>query len=564
MIRARAARPAARADAAIPAQVASIDSSIAAQPAHAPSPAQARSIDAAPMRRDSDPDSLVSWLEDAARYPGGHSPEVCFPASEADVALLAAEGRPLLIVGAQSSLTGGATPRGETLVSTSRLAAMREWTSRSVWCGAGVVLRDLDAECARRGLYFPPIPTYDGATVGGAVSTDAAGAQTFKHGTTRAWVDALTVVLAGGDVLDVERGAVTAHPDGYFEIERSSGSRTRVPVPRAATPAVPKSSAGYRGGPALDLVDLFVGSEGTLGVVTEVRLRLLEERPAWLAVLIPVRDDAEAAAVTHALRLETAAARGDASRADVAAIEYMDERCVAILREDGVLARVGVTIPASTRALLLAQVELPPSCDRARAIDELSDPSRAGPVASLRRVLESHGLLATAVPALPGEEDRRRALFALREAVPEGVNARVRAAALSSGEPVSKSGGDAIVPFERFAEALGRYREILAATGLDAAIWGHISDGNVHPNLIATGAATMEKARAAQLAIGEVAIALGGSPLAEHGTGRNPVKKKLLAMLHGEAGVASMRATKRALDPAWLLAPGVLFDPPQD
>jgi D-lactate dehydrogenase (cytochrome) len=181
-------------------------------------------------------------------------------------------------------------------------------------------------------------------------------------------------------------------------------------------------------------------------------------------------------------------------------------------------------------------------------------------VASFCRILERFGLLASAVPALPGEEERRRALFALREAVPEGMNARVRAAALSSGEPVSKSGGDVIVPFERFGEALARYREILAATGLDAAIWGHISDGNVHPNLVATGAATMETARAAQLEIGKVAIELGGSPLAEHGTGRNPVKKTLLAMLHGQDGVESMRATKRALDPDWLLAPGVLFD----
>jgi D-lactate dehydrogenase (cytochrome) len=512
------------------------------------------------MRRDTDPDELASWLQDAARYPGGHTNEVCFPASEADVAALAGGTSPLLVVGAQSSLTGGATPRGEILVSTSRLCAMEDWTSSSVRCGAGVVLRDLDTECARRGLYFPPIPTYDGATVGGVVSTDAAGAQTFKHGTTRAWVQALTVVLAGGEVIDVARGDVTAGLDGYFEIERPGGGRTRVPVPRAATPAVPKNSAGYRGGAALDLVDLFVGSEGTLGIVTEVTLRLLPERPSWLAVLVPVGDDAEAAALTRELRLETALARTDELHADVAAIEYMDERCVEVLREDGVPSRVGVTIPHGTRALLLAQVELPASYDRGRAVEELSDPSRPGPVASFCRVLERRGLLASAVPALPGEEDRRRALFALREAVPEGVNARVRAAALASGEPVSKSGGDVIVPFERFAEARVRFREILASTGLDAAIWGHISDGNVHPNLVATGAATMEAARAAQLAIGEVAIAMGGSPLAEHGTGRNPVKKKLLAMLHGEAGVESMRATKRALDPHWQLAPGVLFD----
>jgi D-lactate dehydrogenase (cytochrome) len=503
------------------------------------------------IRRD--PDLVSSYLQDAARYPGGHSEGVAFPAAEADVAALLATGRPLLVVGAQSSLTGGATPHGEIVVSTSKLDAIGPWTARSVRCGAGVVLRELDQQCAARGVHFPPIPTYDGATVGGAVSTDAAGAQTFQHGTVRAWVDALTVVLACGEVLDVARGEVLAHADGWFEVEKLSGERVRVRVPTAATPAVPKISAGYRGGAGLDLVDLFVGSEGTLGVVTEVTLRVALPRPAWMAALVPVASDDEAIELTRELRGHEA----------VSAIEYMDARSVDLLREDGVPARLGVAVPASARALLLVQLELPPDWDRARAMDELAsaaDPRRTGPVAAFCRVLEARGLLEHAVPALPGEEERRRALFALREAVPEGVNRRIREIALASGEPVAKAGGDVIVPFERFAESLRRYRAILDATGLDAVVWGHVSDGNVHPNLNARDAAGMATARAAQVAIGEVAIELGGSPLAEHGTGRNPGKKRLLAALHGEAGVASMRATKRALDPKWQLAPGVLFD----
>lgn len=508
-----------------------------------------------PVSVQSDPDLVSSWLQDAARYPGGHAEGVAFPGSEADVAALLATGRPLLVVGAQSSLTGGATPHGEIVVSTKKLASIGPWTERSVRCGAGVVLRDLDEQCAARGVHFPPVPTYDGATVGGAVSTDAAGAQTFRHGTVRAWVDGLVVVLACGEVLDLVRGEVTAHPGGWFEVETLGGERLRVPAPKPATPAVPKVSAGYRGGPGFDLVDLFVGSEGTLGVVTEVTLRVASPRPAWMAALVPVSGDDDAIALTGELRGQEA----------VSAIEYMDARSVEILREDGVPARVGVALPASARALLLVQLELPPDWDRTRAMDELasaSDPGSgcSGPVASFCRLLEARGLLEHAVPALPGEEDRRRALFALREAVPEGVNRRIREIALTSGEPVAKAGGDVIVPFDRFAESLRRYRAILDRTGLDAVVWGHVSDGNVHPNLIARDAAGMTVARAAQVAIGEVAIELGGSPLAEHGTGRNPGKKRLLAALHGEAGVESMRATKKALDPKWQLAPGVLFD----
>jgi D-lactate dehydrogenase (cytochrome) len=253
---------------------------------------------------------------------------------------------------------------------------------------------------------------------------------------------------------------------------------------------------------------------------------------------------------------------GDDDGVDVAAIEFMDGRCLQVLREDSVAEKVGVALPASAGALLLVQVELDPSYDRARAVEELSTAAgdAKGPIAALCRILRRHGVLEASIPALPGEEERRRALFALREAVPDGVNARVRAAALRSGQPVSKSGGDVIVPFDRLAEALARYRAIVEATGLDSAIWGHISDGNLHPNLIARDLAGMEKAREAQKTIGEVAIALGGSPMAEHGTGRSAWKKDLLESLHGKEGVASMRRTKQALDPDWLLAPGVLFD----
>lgn len=525
------------------------------------------------FRREHDPEAIAPFLEDAAHYPGGHCDEVCFPTCEAEVAAVLRQGRTIVVAGAQSSLTGGATPRGDVVLSTARLAALRDWTRDGVSAGAGVILHDLDAGLLARDQYFPPIPTYDGASVGGVVATNAAGAATFKHGTTRTWIDGLTVVLACGEVLDVERGQVIAcdrgGAEGLFEIETRAGQVLRVPVPHVACPAVPKISAGYRGGAGLDLIDLFIGAEGTLGVVTEARLKLVSPRPRFLVVLVPVAGDAEALALTGALReaaqatWRQGASSTGAPGLDVAAVEYMDARSVQVLREDGVAGRVGVTIPPDAQALLLVQAELPPDYDRARAYAELAAHGAVasrGPVAQLCSILEAHGVLDAAVPALPDEEERRRALFALREAVPEGINRRVRENQRVAGPAVSKSGGDVIVPFERLQEALAGYRRLIRQAGLDAAIWGHVSDGNVHPNILARNAAEMDEARRVQMAIGRLAIEMGGSPMAEHGTGRNPAKKALLEALHGPAGVASMRATKRALDPHWQLAPGVLFD----
>src|SRR5690348_6744178 len=146
---------------------------------------------AAPPNRD--PDVLASVLEDAAHYPGGHAAGLAYPASEAEIAQAILSASSALPIGAQSSLTGGATPFGDLVVSTSRLNRILEIGDDSVRVQAGVALAELDAALDRAGRYYPPAPTYTGAFVGGIAATNAAGAATFKYGTTRDWVRALTV-----------------------------------------------------------------------------------------------------------------------------------------------------------------------------------------------------------------------------------------------------------------------------------------------------------------------------------------------------------------------------------
>ncbi|RMF25071.1 MAG: FAD-binding oxidoreductase, partial [Deltaproteobacteria bacterium] len=556
----------------------------------------------APMRCTSDPDDLEGYLEDAAHYPGGACERVCRVRDEADVAeLLAGATGPVLVVGAQSSLTGGATPRGGTVISTAQMGGIKEWLDGGVRVGPGLVLAELEQELRARELYYPPVPTYDGATIGGTVATNAAGAATFKYGSTRDWIAAITVVLTTGDVLDIRRGAVCAGADGVFEIERAGGEVVRVEVPGYRMPEVPKRSAGYFAAPGMDLIDLFIGSEGTLGVVTEIELRLVRPRPEWFAALVPVAGDAEALALVADMREQSLRTRagGDEGGLDVAAIEFLDRRCLELLAEDGARERTGISWPPSAGAALIVQAELPAGTTRAEAFEALAGatgrPGASGSAAraerserdadrassrggragteqaegaaspsndpavrreivahrlgGLVRVLEQHGVLADVVPVLPGETARRDALFALREAAPEGVNRRIGEAKRAVDPSISKAGGDVIVPFDRLAEALARYREIMTGHGLDHAIWGHISDGNLHPNVIPRSREEMERAERAQLEIGEAAISLGGCPMSEHGVGRNPIKQELLRRLYGESGIEEMRRVKRALDP---------------
>ena len=524
----------------------------------------ARGVQTSP-RIERDPRVLASFVEDAAHFPGGAAEGVASPASEAEVASLVREARAILPIGAQSSLTGGATPNGDLVLSTARLNRIVAEGVDRVRVGAGVSLVELEAFLAASGRYYPPVPTFTGAFAGGIVATNAAGAATFKYGTTRDWVQALTIVLANGDVLDVERGRTAADADGGIEIVLTSRDTRRLRVPGYRMPEVPKLSAGYFAAPGMDLIDLFIGSEGTLGVVTEVTLRVLPVAPARCLAFVPFAD--RRVALGFVTRMREAARETwrthDPRGLDVAAIEHMDARCVAVLREDGVDRALGVRIPDGTAIALLLTLELDRSTTAAQAFDEIGRAREAGapdtPLVRFGRALDEAGVLDDVEIAVPGDHAREQQLLSLREAVPAGVNARVGRVKRQVDDRIAKTAADVIVPFERLDELMAIYDAEFQRRGLDAAIWGHISDGNLHPNVIPRSMTDVESGREAILAFGREAIRLGGAPLAEHGVGRNAVKQKLLEELYGRHGVEEMRAIKRALDPEWKLAPGVLF-----
>jgi D-lactate dehydrogenase (cytochrome) len=516
-------------------------------------------------------DAVAAYLQDAAHTPGGHTPGVALPRSEGEVAWLLRECRVALPIGAQSSLTGGATPFGTPLLSLARMDRIRGLGGAQADVEAGVVLLALEETLRERGLFFPPAPTFRGATVGGAAATNAAGAATFKYGSTRRWVLGLSVVLAGGDVLEIERGECRAHPDGYFELELAD-ERVRLPLPSYRMPDVPKRSAGYHAEPEMDLVDLFVGSEGTLGVITSLRLGLARE-PQRFSGWLTLDREAEALALTGRLRaasLKTWSER-DPRGIDVAAIELLDGRCLELLRADGNDRLHGVRLAPGAEAALLFQAELPPGTDAGIALDQLGSlgDGEAEAVAAAERpdtpltrlglLLREAGALDRLEVALPGDTRRAAELAALREAVPLAVNHLIGSVQRSVDPQVRKTATDMIVPFERLPEMMARYREAFGRRNLDHAIFGHVSDGNLHANVLPRSAEDVRRGEEAILELGDTAIALGGCPLSEHGVGRSPVKQQLLRALYGDEGITAMRRVKAALDPHWKLAPGVLF-----
>jgi D-lactate dehydrogenase (cytochrome) len=244
----------------------------------------------------------------------------------------------------------------------------------------------------------------------------------------------------------------------------------------------------------------------------------------------------------------------------------MDRRSLEVVKEDGADRRNNVSVPDGTALALLVQLELAADIDAARAFDaiqqSLDDGAPANALASFCRALDRAGVLDDTELALPGDRRRSAELLAVREAVPAGVNQRITTARRTIDARIEKTAGDMVVPFESCAEMLEHYRRGFESRGLDYAIWGHLSDGNVHPNVIARSYDDVVKGKDAMLEFGRHVARLGGCPLAEHGVGRNPVKQALLRQLYGDAGIDEMRAVKRVLDPDNRLAPGVIFPPP--
>jgi D-lactate dehydrogenase (cytochrome) len=505
-----------------------------------------------------------AFLEDAAHYPGGHASGVVFPRSISDIADALRSAPAVLPIGAQSSLTGGATPMGELLIATSKMTRVVDRSSDRITVEAGLTVAAMQELLATTGAWFPPSPTFTGACAGGIVSTNAAGAATFKYGSTREWVDGLVVVLADGTILELKRGDRHAH-DGAIEVRTATG-RISIPVPRYAMPDVVKHSAGYYAASGMDLIDLFIGAEGTLGVIAQVTFRILSPVPQSALALIPCRSEDQAIELAMVLRNASVETRRtqDAAGIDAAAIENLDARSIAILREDGADERNDVSFPADSAVALLVQLELPADISAASAYDQIGGALAAGSIDSALvrfcRMLAERDLLDATELALPGDRHRAEQLIAIREAVPAGVNRRVGIAKRDIHAQIAKTAADMVVPFERFAEMMKVYRGGFETRGLDYAIWGHISDGNVHPNVIPRSYADVERGKEAILEFGRAAARLGGCPLAEHGVGRNPVKQQLLRQLYGDEGVDDMRAVKHALDPGWKLAPGVIFD----
>jgi FAD/FMN-containing dehydrogenase len=400
------------------------------------------------------------------------------PASTDEVAgtvtACAAHGVALVPQGGNTGLTGGSVPVDESIVvSLSRLRSISEietgWDQ--VIAQAGAPLAEIQKKAHAAG-YFLPIDhsARDQATVGGSVATNAGGALAWRFGMTRSQVVGMEAILANGTIV------------------------------RRLSPLI-KNNTGY------DLSQLLIGSEGTLGIVTQVRFRLLPELGPPTTVLIGVK------AFTSALDL-FASARDSST---LVAAEFLSDACMWAVRK-----RMHLPHPLGADHPYYVLLEFAGTDTSNEIADALSGiPERSTIVSQ--------------------SEDQRRRLWTYRESLNETVTAL--------GGPRKF---DIAVPRDRLSEFLDAIDSKFTQTGITVFAFGHLGDGNVHLNILGG-----PRNGPPDQVVYETVAGLGGTISAEHGIGR--MKREWLHLSRTPEEIAAMKAIKRALDPDNLMNPGVLL-----
>jgi glycolate oxidase len=445
----------------------------------------------APHQLRVDPDQLADYGHDESDL--GTTPADLVVLAETTVQvsqvlrIARAHRIPVTPCGARSGKSGGSMPvHGGLVLSVERMRAIKQLSVEDLTAVVepGVITGDLMKAVEEVGLFYPPDPnSWEMCTMGGNVAENAGGPRALKYGVTRDYVIGLEWVLPDGEVIRVGRRTI-------------------------------KGVAGY------DLVGLFVGSEGTLGIATEITVQLIP-RPRVVQTALLLFPDVQAAA-----RAVTAILAGGILPRT---LELLDD--VSIRAVDG----RGYNFPPGTGAAVIAETDGPA---REAVFAEL---------AQLGEIASAHGATET---LLAESEEQRERLWAARRTLSTSLRALKR----------YKLSEDIAVPRSRIPETIDRLKSLGAELGLTVATYGHAGDGNLHANILFDASEQRPLVDQALHRMAELAVAVGGTITGEHGVGL--AKRDLLPLEQSTQVLALQRRLKELFDPEGLLNPGKIFKAP--
>ena len=514
------------------------------------------------------------YLHDESREIGS-ADSISFPLSEVQlqnvIKRVYDKGDSITVQGSRTGITGGAVPLEHHVINLSKmdriLGLKRDEKSGifllKVQPGAilssvnnALLKKDIDVSdwskeqqkafedfCKEERMFFSPDPTEKTASIGGMVSCNASGARSFCYGPTRGHIHSIKVILSDSSVLHLERGVHKA--DGLkFSIETGLGRTIEGSLPLYKMPQV-KNASGYFTGKDIDLVDLFIGSEGTLGIICEIEIELIKFPPSIWGILAFFSCDEQAVEFSEVLKREMKPNNG-LYDSKLVAIEYFNSHSINLLRiqkRNPAFSKIPA-IPDNLNTAVYFEFHGSNDdyvCDRvmeaSRIIKECGGNDSSAWVASNERELDR--------------------LYFLRHAVPEAINLFIDSKRKNDPK-ISKLSTDMAVPDGKLKEVLNYYNETLEENKLNSVMFGHIGDNHVHVNILPGSVKDYETGKALYNEWGKKIVELGGTVSAEHGIGK--IKKELLKIMYGESGIKEMKLIKKAFDPKGLLNKGNLFD----
>jgi D-lactate dehydrogenase (cytochrome) len=511
---------------------------------------------------------FVDYLTDESRR-GGCADSIAFAGSESDIVEqmreAAAAGIPVTVQSGRTGIAGGAVPDGGRILNVSRMTrftGMRydeELDRFHIQAQPGCTLKALHEALMHGGEFdtegwspsslaaleryrqgrsqvFPPDLTEAGACIAGVVACNGSGARTFRYGPTRPHVSALRVVLMGGEVLALRRGAQKT-VGRTFQLTSEGGCRFSGQVPDYPLPAV-KNASGIYAHADMDPIDLFIGSEGILGVFSEIELVLTPlSAAAWgMTAFLPSED--VALSLVERVRAQY--------RQQVAAIEFFSAEALDLLRRQRAGNPAFGSLP-DLKGHWNTAVYVEIHGDSESAVEEV--------LGGVCGILESCG----GNPDDSWLATNRREIETfkgVRHAVPESVNLLI-SDRKKIHPSITKLGTDLSVPDACLREVMAMYHRDLRAAGLEYVIFGHIGNNHVHVNILPQTPDDYARGKALYLEWARRVVSMGGSVSAEHGIGK--LKTAMLEIMYGPEGIAQMRTLKRVFDPSMLLNRGTLF-----
>ncbi len=511
-------------------------------------------------------DTYALYLDDESHSFEGEAEKLIFPSTEAEVAAIMRSafenGTPVTVQGGRTGLTGAAVPLGGIAMNLEKMTDLlymnygEDDNLYSIAAEAGVTLEDLVKAVSTKTLddfkntgsgnhqavlakflgesgtfTFPVDPTEMSAWLGGIVACNASGAKTFKYGAVRDWVMRIRVVLANGDILDIKRGDVISS-DGKFIITTSDGTDIDVILPSYTMPKT-KNAAGLYVTPDMDLIDLFIGSEGILGIITMVELGLhrLPENIMTVMAFFPSEDDA--VNFVYDIRAPDSPVKMDF-------LEYFGPNAIQMIKDKA--SSAGITVPAmksDTKAIIFFEF----------SYEEADMESK---IMALEEILNRHNTSSESSWAGLDWTELEK-MKTVRHFVPETVNGLI-AQRKAEYHKVHKIGTDMAVPDEALREYLKFYRTTLEAQGMEFVIFGHIGNNHLHCNMIPRNNEEVDQGMNNYMTFAKRAVELGGTVAAEHGIGK--LKRAFLEVMYGSNGIAEMQEVKKALDSKWLINRG--------